>query len=182
MPIRAAVIALALVPAVAHADPPGATPVAAPSDAIKNTNVSANPIGVAFGYYGASLAFVMSPNIALRLDANVWTQSDSHGAGYELGVSVPIYLWRTFSGPFLEPGLILHGDRGGEALDLPGGCSDCSTGEAQWLGPEVMVGWQWMHRSGFNVSGAAGITRKLASDNMTSSPAAIGYFRLGYAR
>jgi hypothetical protein len=149
----------------------------------KKTNISSNPIGWMFGIYGASLSYALSNNIAIRADAN-YVSINSEQA-YEVGVSFPIYFRRTYSGPFLEPGLIVRGSSNNNE-DTYADCTDCSSSSNTFVGPEMMFGWHWMFDSGLNVSFALGVARNLqnnnngySSDNMDVQPA--GYFRIGYA-
>ncbi len=150
----------------------------------KKTNISTNPIGMMFGYYGASLSIALSQNVALRVDANIWSTENGMRTGHELGISAPIYFRRTYSGPFFEPGLIVHGDSDNyDYAEYGAPCGGCSsTTDTEWAGPEMMFGWQWMFDSGLNVSAAFGAAKKMSGDTGSSDePAPVGYFRLGYA-
>jgi hypothetical protein len=210
----AAIVALALAPALAHADADEATgapatqapvppappapqneswsnvshingqlvPVGQRTDylySFRKTNISANPIGMMFGYYGASVSFALSQNVAIRLDGNAWSLDHGERTGYELGVTAPIYFRRTYSGPYFEPGLIVHGDS--DHYDYAYDCATCSTSNANhWVGPQMLFGWQWMFDSGLNVSAAFGAARN-TSDSSSDEPVPVGYFRIGYA-
>ena len=147
----------------------------------RKTNISTNPIGLMFGYYGASLSFAVSQNVAIRFDGNAWSTDHGNRTGYEVGVSAPIFFRRTYSGPYFEPGLIVHGDS--THYDYAYDCADCSTGEGNhWVGPEMLFGWQWTFDSGLNVAGAFGAARRSGSSTTSSDdPAPVGYFRIGYA-
>ena len=154
----------------------------------RRTNLSTNPIGWMLGFYGASLSTAVSQNLALRFDANAWSVDHGHEAGYEIGASLPIYLRRTYSGPFVEPGLVLHASKPHYVAYGAPACIDmtaCSTSQPSyqtWVGPEVMVGWQWIFDSGLNVAAAFGAAKKLAtSEQMNDDPEPAGYFRIGYA-
>jgi hypothetical protein len=133
----------------------------------KKTNISIDPITPFFNYYDGAASFAMSSNVAVTGSFAMWTVgSEGGGPGAQLGVSVPIYFKRTFSGPFLEPGVIWRQNSGG--------------GES-WVGPEMLFGWQWMFDSGLNVSWAVGVAKPLnTAVTMSSDPAPAGYFRIGY--
>jgi hypothetical protein len=149
--------------------------------AFKKTNISSNPIGWIFGFYGVSLSHALSNNIAIRADANY--MSIDHETGYEVGISMPIYFRRTYSGPFLEPGLIVRGSSHDDSYYAD--CFDCSSSSDQFVGPEMLFGWQWMFDSGLNIAGAFGAARNISSRSMDTSDSdkitAAGYFRIGYA-
>jgi len=135
----------------------------------QTTNISTNPIGWMFGFYGVSVAHAVHPNVALRGDVN-WFSFDNTN-GYEVGVSAPIYFRRTFQGPFLEPGLMVRNT---------GTCSGCSM-HADSMGPEVMFGWHWSFDSGLNVAMAFGAMRNMNTSSSSIKAEPAGYFRIGYA-
>ena len=103
-----------------------------------------------------------------------------------IAASAPIYFRRTFSGPFLEPGVIARSSRdrvyydGACAYDTP--CSSPDNSHS-WAGIEMLFGWQWTFDSGLNVAMAFGVAKHLATNQMSSSDDADanGYFRVGYA-
>lgn len=135
----------------------------------KTTNISTNPIGWMFGFYGVSISHAVHQNVALRGDVNIFSFSSS--GGYEVGVSAPIYFRRVFQGPFLEPGLMVRNTT----------CNGCNAGDPS-VGPEVMFGWHWTFDSGLNVAMAFGAMRNMNGRSMSSSdPEPAGYFRIGYA-
>jgi hypothetical protein len=146
----------------------------------KKTNISSNPIGWIFGFYGISVSHALSNNIAIRADANY--MSIDNESAYEVGISMPIYFRRTYSGPFLEPGLIVRGSSNNNSY---ADCIDCSSSSDQFVGPEMLFGWHWMFDSGLNVAMAFGAARNMSSnadgysDGEKIAPA--GYFRIGYA-
>ena len=150
----------------------------------RKTNISTNPIGWMFGFYGVSVSHAVSQNVAIRGDANIINFEGSEG--YEIGASLPIYFRRVYSGPFIEPGFIMRGSRNNSYCDASyGGCGSDMTTTA---GPEMLFGWHWTFDSGLNVAAAFGASRNLNtapadeygySSSETVSPA--GYFRIGYA-
>jgi Protein of unknown function (DUF3575) len=142
----------------------------------RRTNLSTNPIGWVLGIYGASLSYGFSDHIAVRGDLNYFDFLNDDGHGYEIGVGLPIYFRRTYSGVFLEPGFILR--QYGEDEDY----DDNTT-----MGPQVLVGWHWMWDSGLNLAIAAGIGRNWSREDSPDSdfddeePFFNGYLRFGYA-
>lgn len=146
----------------------------------KKTNISTNPIGFMFGFYGVSVSHALSNHVAIRLDANLFSFEST--SGYEFGASLPIYFRRTHSGPFFEPGLITRGLRNDYAYDCSG-CSDTSSMDTM-VGPEMLFGWHWTYDSGLNVAMAFGLARDMNTSNdydYDSDIEPAGYFRIGYA-
>jgi hypothetical protein len=158
--------------------------------AIKKTNISTNPIGLMFGFYSLSVSHAVTQNIAIRGDISGWSLSHGNSSGVELGVTAPIYFRRTYSGPFFEPGLIMHIDH--DNYDYAYACADCgstSGATSSWVGPQMLFGWQWIFDSGLNVAAAFGAAKPLTNSTMNSDPYSsssddpkpTGYFRIGYA-
>ena len=154
----------------------------------KRFNIATNPIGWLVGFYGVSVSAAVTDNIALRGNVEYFDYDFfGHTTGQEIGISAPIYLRRTFSGPFLEPGFIYRA-----TMDTPWNLfgDDNPTPVAHtYAGPEVLFGWQWMFDSGLNIAAAFGVTRNLDTTAMTDSsgstpsndPEPTGYLRIGYA-
>lgn len=143
----------------------------------KTVNIATNPIGWMMGVYGISVSQALGNNIALRGDANLF-DLDSNTKGYEVGVSLPIYFRRVYSGPFIEPGLIVRD------LNDDDGYDDYDTDRPS-AGPSVVFGWHWTFDSGLNVAAAFGMMRNMNGEEMEydSGPEIepSGYFRIGYA-
>jgi hypothetical protein len=140
----------------------------------KKTNIASNPIGWIAGIYGLSVSQALSDNAAIRADANLFSDMfDGHNSGYEVGVTVPLYFRRVYSGPFIEGGALVR--RLTENDEWDGSTSS----HASW-GPQVMFGWHWTFDSGLNVAFAGGAMRDM-SDDAGSSMEPVGYFRVGYA-
>ena len=150
----------------------------------RKTNISTNPIGWMFGFYGVSVSHAIHPNVAIRADANIIAFENTDG--YEIGASLPIYFKKVYSGPFVEPGIITRGTRHESYCDASyygGGCMDTTD---TMVGPSVLFGWHWTFDSGLNVAAAFGAARNLANqtDAYGYSGDAVepaGYFRIGYA-
>jgi len=150
----------------------------------KKVNISADPFGLFFGYYDVAASYALSQNVALSVSMTGWSTDSS--SGYQATVSLPIYFRRTYSGPYLEPGLIMRSTNdNGDSFD----CDDCGSGGTSsndtWAGPELLFGWHWTFDSGLNIAMAAGVA-KHATDNQgmdysDSSTEPVGYFRVGYA-
>jgi len=107
----------------------------------KKTNISSNPVGWMFGFYGLSVSHAVSPNIAVRADGNIFNIDDE--SGYEIGLTVPIYFKRVYQGPFLEGGLMVR-QFDEQDCDWDGNCMPASPN----VGPQVMFGWHWSFDSG----------------------------------
>ena len=138
----------------------------------RRTNLSANPIGWVLGIYGASVSYGFSQNVAIRGDVNFFAPTESDARGTEIGVGLPIYLRRTYQGPFLEPGFIVRSITDGDGDDID------ST-----LGPQVLLGWHWSWDRGLNLAIAGGIGRNWSTDENEYEPEVFpnGYMRFGYA-
>jgi hypothetical protein len=139
----------------------------------KTWNVSTNPIGVVLGFYGASLSYALTSNIALRGDINYYSPIESSTNGFEIGVGAPIYFKKVYSGMFIEPGVISRSTSSG-------GPSTTT------VGPQVLLGYHWYWDSGFNTAFAFGAGRNVSSDDSDEYGAdnelfVNGYLRVGYA-
>jgi hypothetical protein len=137
----------------------------------KKTNIASNPIGWMLGFYGLSISHAVGEHAALRGDGNLFREIDGDGEGYELGVTVPLYLKRVYQGPFIEPGIMIRDLNTNDSSDA-------------FVGPQVNVGWHWTFDSGLNVAFAVGVARRLDErdpDSYESSVEPTGYFRVGYA-
>jgi len=139
----------------------------------KTWNVSTNPIGLMLGYYGASLSYAVTDNIALRGDLNYYAPVESDATGSEIGIGAPIYFRKMYSGMFIEPGAIVRTET-----------SDGSTSST--VGPQVLLGYHWIWDSGFNAAAAFGVGRNWNTDNSDEFAEdeelfVNGYLRIGYA-
>ena len=157
----------------------------------RKTNISSNPIGWMVGIYGLSVSHAVHANVAIRADANIISIGNTDG--YEAGVTAPIYFKRVYQGPFLEPGLIVRGQRNRYgAYDAASPCApnyDCGSASGDstevMVGPQVLFGWHRSFDSGLNVAAAVGVARNLSSDAMSYNGEPdvqpVGYVRVGYA-
>lgn len=150
----------------------------------RKTNIATNPIGWMFGVYGLSVSHAIHNNVAIRFDGNIFS-GFADMSGYEVGVSLPIYFKRAYSGPFIEPGVVSRGikyEHDDYYYDSYASESETETS----FGPEVMFGWHSTFDSGLNVAAAAGAMRNLNEQadeyGYTEDPIEFaGYFRVGYA-
>lgn len=155
-----------------------------------STSISTNPIAWMVGIYGVSVSRAVHTNIALRGDVNIFSgMFGSDTNGYELSATAPIYLRRVFSGPFVEPGLLIRHTE--DSYDSYGDCFDCSSYDSSstLVGPQVMFGWHWIFDSGLHASVAFGLAKNMSGPKMddygysydNDEPEPTGYFRVGYA-
>jgi hypothetical protein len=151
----------------------------------RKTQVTVNPFSPFFGYYDIGAAHALSQNVAVQGSLTMWDYSHGDHTGYQLTASVPLYLKRTFSGPFLEPGLIVRESNSGSSYcyDANGSYSSCGTDTHRWAGPEMLFGWQATFDSGFTVQWAFGVAKRMATNYGSSGDDTDvnGYFRVGYA-
>jgi hypothetical protein len=130
----------------------------------KKINIAADPFGVFLNYYDVAVSVGVSRNVAIT---GSFTGVSSDGSmEYQFAVSAPIYFRRTFSGPFLEPGLVA-----GNMF-----CSGCMTN----TGPEMMFGWHWNFDSGLNAAVALGMEKNVSNSDGSNDVLPAGYFRVGY--
>jgi hypothetical protein len=149
----------------------------------RRTNISANPFGPFFGLYDAAVSYGVNQNLAISGSLGGYSKSSgSDTTMFQFTASAPIYLRRTFDGPFLEPGIIYRTTTNNYSYD---GTMSSRT----WAGPELLFGWHWNFDSGLNISWAAGVAKHM-SDSDTSTNGYDynesdktdfnGYFRFGY--
>ncbi len=153
----------------------------------KHVNISTNPIGFLVGFYGLSVQGAVSDNVTIRGNVEMFDyEFFGRTKGYELGLSAPIYFRRSFSGPFIEPGL-LYQETDNWDWDFWGdGVSETPTHHTH-IGPEILFGWHWTFDSGLNMAVAFGATRNMTQQMDSSGnveddePMPTGYLRVGYA-
>ncbi len=147
----------------------------------KRTNISTNPIGWIIGSYGVSVSYGINDHVAIRGDVGFLSNYlDENTTGFSVGVGAPLYLKRTYRGPFLEPGFALMTVK--RSTDgYYSGCTDCRDSSATVAGPQMLFGWHWTWDSGFNLAVAAGVGRNWSTDSEYSQIFPNGYFRVGYA-
>jgi hypothetical protein len=144
----------------------------------KKFNLSANPFGFFFGYYDIAGSMALGQNLAASVAISGWSFGDSD-SGYQLSATLPLYFRKTFSGPFLEGGLLIRTSTS-EDYAYAYNCIDCSMSTTDsWAGPQLLFGWHWTFDSGLNVAFAAGVAKQMGNkDGDTDGNA---YFRVGYA-
>jgi hypothetical protein len=137
----------------------------------KKTNVSGNPFGVFFGLYDLSVSQALGQNVAINGALTVLSVGST--TAYQLSATLPLYFRRTYSGPFLEGGLLVRG-----AMNE----IDCHSCIGTYAGPQMMFGWHWTFDSGLNVALAAGLMKNLTEhSDYDIGVQPNGYFRVGYA-
>ncbi len=149
----------------------------------RKTNIAVNPIGWMIGIYGVSASHALSNNIAIRGDVTAYVDAfgDSGESGVEVGLSAPIYLRRTYQGPFVEPGILVRSMNDNNCYDAYSSSSGCGSTASQ-MGPQILVGYHVSYDSGFNMAAAFGVQRDLnASSEYGDDILPAGYFRVGYA-
>ena len=145
----------------------------------RRVNLSTNPIGWMAGFYGVSASYAVSENVVIRGDVNVGKQFE-HDDGIEVGISAPIYLKRAYSGPFIEPGLLVQSWKDSYDYAYYGDSYGSSASTTGRVLVEMLAGWHWTFDSGLNFALAAGASREINGDS-GSDPHFAGYFRVGYA-
>ncbi len=153
----------------------------------KPSNISVNPFGPFFGYYDGAFAHGITQNLAISGSIAGYYKSDSSSSHtmFQVTASLPIYFRRTFSGPFIEPGLIYRSSSYNDSYACSG-CTDSGMSKS-WFGPELLFGWHWTFDSGLNVSWAFGLAKHVTDTNSdpnaysnSDEPDVNGYFRVGY--
>jgi hypothetical protein len=144
----------------------------------KKNNITGNPFGLFFGYYDVAFSHALGQNLALTLAVSGWDMDSGYTQGYQVAATLPLYFRRTFSGPFLEGGLLMRTDTSNNSYAYD--CSDCgSMSSNAWVGPELLFGWHWNFDSGLNIQWAFGVAKKMQSSS-SDDTAPNGYFRVGY--
>jgi hypothetical protein len=145
----------------------------------KKFNLSTNPFGFFFGYYDVAASMALGQNLAASVAITGWDFSD-YEKGYQLSATLPLYFRKTFSGPYLEGGLLIRASEN-EDYYYAGDCIDyCSSSETDsWAGPQLLFGWHWTFDSGLNLQFAFGVAKQMGNDDRDTD--ANGYFRVGYA-
>jgi hypothetical protein len=143
----------------------------------KKYNLSANPFGFFFGYYDLAGSIALGSNLGATVAVTGWDFGE-WDQGYQISATLPLYFRKTFSGPFLEGGLLIRSTDESDYYAYD--CIDCSSSMSDsWVGPQLLFGWHWTFDSGLNTSFAFGVAKRM--DSGSDEPDANGYFRVGYA-
>lgn len=144
----------------------------------RKTNISGNPFGPFFGYYDLAVSHALSGNLAATVAISGWDMNGGYTQGYQIPATVPLFFRRTFSGPYLEGGLLLRTDTSSDSYAYD--CYDCTStmSTSSWAGPQLLFGWQTTFDSGLNVALAVGVAKRMSGDGESDGN---GYFRVGYA-
>jgi hypothetical protein len=147
----------------------------------RKTNIAANPFGVFFGYYDISVSHALGQNLAASVAVSGWHMGGGSTEGYQISATLPLYFRRTYSGPYLEGGLLMRTDTDDDYYYDAAYATDYMDYDSSetWVGPQLLFGWHWTFDSGLNVSTAFGVAKKI--DSGDSEPDVNGYFRVGYA-
>ncbi len=129
----------------------------------KEFNIAANPFGFMFNWYSLSAGKALGDNVAIRGELSFSTESNNSAGG--IGVGLPLYFKKVWTGLFIEPGISVF-SAGGEDL---------------WSGPQVVMGYHWYWDSNFNVAAAIGVGRNFSSGDGLTGSFPAGYFQVGYA-
>ena len=162
--MRAAIVIAVLAPGAAFAAPVGAdeTPPARaplppapaappprgdvspePAEHAALASVTLDPGGLALGYLEGELSARVTRHVAASLSAAHWDVMNHGNVGEQLVVSAPIFLRETFSGPYVEPGVILRSAGSHDDYTCTNGGAGCGSPYDQWVGPELLAGWSW---------------------------------------
>lgn len=159
---------VALASSKAHADP--------------KLLVGTDPLGPLNDIYALTASYALSDHAAVR--GEIQLQHDAFDS-YELWhyrVSVPLFLDRTFHGPFVEPGLVqTEGTINGFTLDASGNPVPEAV-QVKTFGPSMMVGYEWTFHDRYSIAAAFG-----GSKIWSSTPGVLGigggpeyYVRVGW--
>jgi len=143
------------------------------------TNVNIDPFGIFWGFYDGAVTHAISQNVALSVGFTIYSGDNGNSDSfYQFNASAPIYFKRTFSGPYLEPGIVSRTTTSANYYDACGGCSGSNMSTTSSVGFETLFGWSWIFDSGLNVALAGGPVKMFDGSSHTSGN---GYFRVGYA-
>jgi hypothetical protein len=148
----------------------------------KRTDIMVDPFSPFLGYYDLAISRGVSQNVALSVGVTGWNMNDE--TGFQVTATAPIYFRRTFSGPYLEPGLIYRTTHSKDEVDYAvcAGCTDTPpSSNDSWAGPELLFGWHWTFDSGLNIAIASGLAKRMDRSSDDDGVEANGYFRAGYA-
>src|SRR5688572_11471424 len=145
----------------------------------KKFNLSTNPFGYFFGYYDIAGSMALGQNLAATVAITGW--DEDYSSGYQFSATLPLYFRKTFSGPFLEGGLLVRSTQNDDYYYDSYDCIDYCSGSStdSWAGPQLLFGWHWTFDSGLNIAFAFGVAKQMGNEDNDTD--ANGYFRVGYA-
>jgi hypothetical protein len=152
----------------AHAEPP-------------KLLVGTDPLGPINNTYALTAAYALSDHIAVRGEVQLQHDDFYSTELWHYRVSVPMFLDRTFHGPFVEPGLVqVQGTINSYVLDASG--NEVPQAVAlKTFGPSMMVGYEWTYHDRYSIAAAFG-----GSKIWSSTPGVLGlggpeyYVRVGW--
>lgn len=158
------------VPVAPDVAPQIAIPVTpAATERVRVLALSVDPLGFIDGHYGASVARRLNGHAALRVDGQFVHDAEAvaYSSTWRFAVSVPLYLNKTFQGPFIEPGLAVANRLVGiGSYPVPQVGQPTLYGVRDHAaGPEIFVGWQRLFDNGLHIAAAIG-----ASQDWTGTP------------
>jgi len=125
-------------------------------------NISVNPLAMMLGWYQGSASYAIHANLAIRGDVTYFRPVGSDNEGIQIGVGLPVYFKKVYSGLFIEPGFVVRNI------------------DESVAGPQVLAGYHWIWDSGFNVSAATGLGRDISTGG-NDQIFVNGYLQAGYA-
>jgi len=153
------VLAAALASSTAHAEPP-------------RLLVATDPIGLIQDSYALTASYALSDHVAARGEVQLQRDDLDSIELWHYRASLPIFLDRTFHGPFVEPGVFqMTGTASSWVLDGSGNPVPTSA-QVKTFGPSMMVGWQWTFHDRYSIAAAFGGSKVWSS---SSSPGVLGF-------
>ena len=162
-------VVIALASSTAHADPP-------------KLMIGTDPLGPLNDIYALTASYAVSDHVAVRGEVQLQRDDFDTNNLWHYRASVPLFLDRTFHGPFVEPGLVqTEGTINGYTLDATGNPVPMAL-QVKTFGPSMMVGYQWTFHDRYSIAAAFG-----GSKIWSSTPGVLGigggpdfYIRVGW--
>lgn len=152
---------VALASSTAHAEPP------------PRLLLGTDPIGLVTNSYVLTAGYALSDHVAVRGEVQLQHDDLNSVELWHYRASVPIFLDRTFHGPFIEPGLVqMTGTTTEWQLDAYGN-PVATTAQVKTFGPSMMVGYEWTFHDRYTIAAAFGASKVWSS---SSSPGVLGFF------
>jgi hypothetical protein len=143
--------------------------------------IGTDPLGPLNDVYALTAAYALSDHVALRGEVQMQRDDFDTNELWHYRISVPMFLDRTFHGPFIEPGLVqMQGTINGYVLDASGNPVPQAV-QLKTFGPSMMVGYEWTFHDRYTIAAAFG-----GSKIWSSTPGVLGlggpeyYVRVGW--
>ena len=133
--------------------------------------VGTDPIGLVHDSYALTASYALSDHVAARGEIQLQRDDFDSLEVWHYRASLPLFLDRTFHGPFIEPGFVqMH--------------ATYMNYDIRTFGPSMMVGYQWTFHDRYSIAGAFGES-KIWSTSSTPGVLYAGggpewYVRVGY--